>query len=192
MLVWQNIPTTTRLIAFPFLPVASCNGDLPSEFFASTSAPYLRRIRAISCNRRREARCRGVSWSLFCAFTSAPLSSSLCARRMNFALMSLSIPLTHTETLVVVISQCHLVQWSVTPDVCCINLCPVAKQHLCDAELTDSSMPNVTGFSHPYLVHAWPTRDPTKALPNGLQLSICNLDFVILGAMHFGHEYSLR
>ena len=72
---------SNRFIAFPFLPDANCNGDFPSEFFTSTSAPCLRRIRAILCNRRRDDRCNGVSWSLFRAFTSAPRSSNRCARQ---------------------------------------------------------------------------------------------------------------
>ena len=68
-------------ITLLFLPQASCNGDLPLEFFTLASAPCLRKTRAISSDRKRVARCNGVSCSLFCAFTSAPRSSKRCARR---------------------------------------------------------------------------------------------------------------
>ena len=70
-----------RFIAFPFLPEASCNGVLPSESFTPTSAPWLRRNRAIWCSRRCDAKCKGVSWSLFRALTSAPRSSNCCTKR---------------------------------------------------------------------------------------------------------------
>ena len=68
-------------IALLFLPLEICNGDLPLEFFTLASAPCSRRSRAISNDRKRVARCNGVSCSLFCAFTSAPRSSKRCARR---------------------------------------------------------------------------------------------------------------
>ena len=70
-----------RLIAFLFLPEASCSGVFPSAFFTLTSAPWSRRSRAISSSRRRDARCNGVSWTLFCALTSTPCSNNRRTRQ---------------------------------------------------------------------------------------------------------------